>query len=327
MNVDRFNRCINYLRVAITDRCNLRCFYCMPHRGITQFGHSEILSYQEILRIVKTAAEIGFNKVRLTGGEPLVRRNVCDLVRQLAHIPQIKDLAMTTNGVYLNKMAVPLFDAGLKRINISLDTLNALNFYRITRHDRFDDVWKGLARAESVGFSPIKINMVVIRNVNDKEICSIARMSMEKPYMIRFIEYMPIGSDSRWRPDRFLPVSEMKRQLETIAPLQPVPRSTLDGPAERYRFASARGEICFIGAVSRHFCRSCNRFRLTPDGALRPCLMSDEEIDVKTPLRKGCSVEDLEALFHQAIALKPQRPPIPLHNDGAGGRMMSRIGG
>jgi len=299
----------------------------MPQKVIARYDHSEILTYEEILRIVQAAADIGITKVRLTGGEPLVRRNVCDLVRQLAHIPQIKDLAMTTNGVYLNKMAVSLFDAGLKRINISLDTLNALNFYRITRHNLFDDVCKGLARAESVGFSPIKINVVVIRNVNDKEICSIARMSMGKPYMIRFIEYMPIGSDSRWRPDRFFPVSEMKRRLETIAPLQPVPRSTLDGPAERYRFPSAQGEIGFIGAISKHFCHSCNRLRLTPDGKLRPCLMCDEEIDIKTPLRDGCSQRDLKALFHEAIALKPQRLSAPLHNGGADSRTMSRIGG
>lgn len=326
-NVDRFNRRINYLRVAITDRCNLRCFYCMPHKGVARYAHSEILTYEEILRIVKTAAGIGFDKVRLTGGEPLVRRNVCDLVHRLAGISEIQDLALTTNGVHLGQAAEQLFSAGLRRINISLDTLNPIKFYKITRSDKFKTVWKGISKAESVGFTPVKINVVVIRGVNDDEIGAFARLSLDRPYIIRFIEFMPIGPVSCWRLNRFMPVSEIKAKIEAIAPLEPVQQTRLDGPAERYRFPSAKGEVGFIGAISRHFCHSCNRLRLTPDGALRPCLMSDEEIDVKTPLRKGCSVQDLEALFHQAVALKPQRPPVALHNDATGARSMSRIGG
>ncbi|MCG6880700.1 MAG: GTP 3',8-cyclase MoaA [Deltaproteobacteria bacterium] len=326
-SVDRFNRHINYLRVAITDRCNLRCFYCMPHKGVVQYAHSEILTYEEILRIVQTAAKIGFNKVRLTGGEPLVRRGIHELVQRLSGIPEIDDLAMTTNGVYLDQTAERLFHAGLKRINISLDTLNPVKFYRITRTDKFNTVWKSISTAESTGFAPIKINVVVIRGVNDDEIGTFARLSLGKPYAIRFIEYMPIGCDNDWRPERFMSVSEIKARVETISTLQPVPQTHVDGPAERYRFASGRGEIGFIGAISRHFCRSCNRLRLTPDGTLRPCLMLDEEIDVKTPLRKGCTAQDLETLFHQAIALKPKRPPVPLCNSMGSGRMMSRIGG
>jgi len=326
-SVDRFNRRINYLRVAITDRCNLRCFYCMPNKGVVQYAHSEILTYEEILRIVQTAVEIGFNKVRLTGGEPLVRHGVHELVQQLASIPEIDDLAMTTNGVYLDQTAEQLFNAGLKRVNISLDTLNPIKFYRITRADKFNTVWKSISTAESTGFAPIKINVVVIRGVNDDEIGAFARLSLGKPYAIRFIEYMPIGCDNDWRPERFMSVSEIKARVETIATLQPVPRTHVNGPAERYRFASGRGEIGFIGAISRHFCRSCNRLRLTPDGTLRPCLMSHEEIDVKTPLRKGCTAQDLETLFHHAITLKPSRPPVPLRNDMGSGRMMSRIGG
>ena len=325
--VDQFNRRINYLRVAITDRCNLRCFYCMPKNGVSQYAHSEILTYEEILRIVQTAAGIGFNKVRLTGGEPLVRRNICDLVHRLAGISEIQDLAITTNGVHLDQTAEQLFNAGLRRINISLDTLNPIKFYKITRSDNFKTVLKSIYKAESVGFAPVKINVVVMRGVNDDELEAFARLSFDKPYIIRFIEFMPIGPVNCWQPNRFMPVSEIRAKIENIAPLESVPQIHLDGPAERYRFASARGEIGFIGAVSGHFCHSCNRLRLTPDGALRPCLMSDEEIDVKTSLRKGCSAEDLEALFHQAITLKPKRQPISLHNDNAGGRMMSRIGG
>ena len=325
--VDQFNRPIHYLRVAITDRCNLMCFYCMPHKRIAQYAHSEILTYEEILRIVQTAAEMGFNKVRLTGGEPLVRRNAHQLVRQLADTPEILDLAMTTNGVYLDQMAEQLYNAGLKRINISLDTLNPIKFYKITRSDKFKTVWKSIAKAAATGFSPIKINVVVMRGVNDDEIGAFSRLSLDKPYAIRFIEYMPIGGGNDWVPERFISASEIKAQVEAIAPLQPVPHSRMDGPAERYRFASARGEIGFIGAISQHFCGSCNRLRLTPDGTLRPCLMSDEEVDIKTPLRKGCSAQDLKALFHHAISLKQRRPPIPSHSDMGSGRMMSRIGG
>jgi len=326
-SVDRFNRPINYLRVAITDRCNLRCFYCMPKHGVAQYVHSDVLTYEEILRIVQAAAEIGVDKVRLTGGEPLVRRNVHQLIQQLAGLPGIDDLAMTTNGVYLDQMAERLLNAGLKRINISLDTLNPIKFYKITRSDKFKTVWKSISKAASIGFAPVKINVVVMRGVNDDEIEAFARLSLDGPYAIRFIEYMPIGGGNDWVPEKFMSVSEIKAQVETIAPLQPVPRTRVDGPAERYRFASARGEIGFIGAISRHFCGSCNRLRLTPDGALRPCLMSDEEIDIKTPIRKGCTAQDLETLFHQAIALKPRRPPVPLRNNMGRGRMMSRIGG
>ncbi|MCF8126910.1 MAG: GTP 3',8-cyclase MoaA [Deltaproteobacteria bacterium] len=327
ISVDRFNRRIDYLRVAITDRCNLGCFYCMPSKGVVQYAHSEILTYEEILRIVRTAAEIGFNKVRLTGGEPLVRRDVHELVQQLANIPELDDLGMTTNGVYFDQSAERLFYAGLKRINISLDTLNPIKFYKITRSDKFKTVWQSISKAESFGFAPIKINVVMMRGVNDDEIGAFARLSLEKPYAIRFIEYMPIGCDNDWRPERFMSVSEIKSRVETILPLQPVPRTRGDGPAERYRFPSGRGEIGFIGAISRHFCGSCNRLRLTPDGTLRPCLMSGEEIDVKTPLREGCTAKDLEALFHRAIELKPRRPPVPMRNHMGSGRMMSRIGG
>ncbi len=326
-SVDRFNRHINYLRVAITDRCNLRCFYCMPHKGVAQYSHSEILTYEEILRIVQTAAGIGFNKIRLTGGEPLVRRDVHQLVQQLATTPGIDDLAMTTNGIYLDQGAEQLFRAGLKRINISLDTLNPIKFYKITRSDQFKTVWKSITKAASTGFAPIKINVVVMRGVNDDEIKAFARLSLDKPYAIRFIEYMPVGCNNEWRQERFMSVSAIKERVESIATLKPVPRTRMDGPAERYHFDAARGEIGFIGAMSRHFCSSCNRLRLTPDGTLRPCLMLDEEIDVKTPLRKGCTAQDLETLFHQAIALKPKRPPVPLCNNMGSGRMMSRIGG
>ena len=327
MNVDRFSRCINYLRVSITDRCNLRCFYCMPLNGVEQFYHSEILSYEEIFLIVKTAAGIGFEKVRLTGGEPLVRRNVGELVKKLAGISEIADLAMTTNGVYLDKMALDLYEAGLTRINISLDTLNPFKFYKLTRRDEFDTVWKGIIKAKAVGFNPIKINVVVMRGVNDDELSTFARLTQEKPYTVRFIEFMPIGRSNSWRPGLFMPVSEMKAKIEEIDPLEHVPQSPADGPALRYRFPSARGEIGFIGAVSEHFCRSCNRLRLTPDGALRPCLMSDDELDVRTLLRKGCSESSLKAHFRKAIALKPRCQPLSLRNNISGGRMMSHIGG
>ncbi len=326
-NVDRFNRRIDYLRVAVTDRCNLRCFYCMPEGRIPLYRHSEILRYEEILHVIRAAVSVGITKVRITGGEPLIRRDICELVRQISQIPQIADLAMTTNGIFLDKMAAPLFDAGLKRINVSLDTLNPLTFFKITRCNRFEDVWKGLNRAASVGFHPIKINTVVVRNVNDMEIGSLARMSMGKAYNIRFIEFMPIGYLGQWQPDRFVSSNEMKKEIERIAPLIPVPRASMDGPADRYHFPASQGEIGFIGAVSQHFCSFCNRLRLTPDGKLRPCLMSDEEIDLKTPLRNGCTQTHLERLFHEAIASKPGRWSTPICEQSTTTRMMSRIGG
>ncbi len=326
-NVDHHNRKITYLRVSVTDRCNLRCMYCMPVKDLKLLNHGDILSYEEILKVLQAAAEIGIEKVRLTGGEPLVRRHFMHLVKSVCQVSGFKDVSITTNGVHLKEKAQELFDAGVHRINVSLDTLNPVKYAKIAGRDCFRDAWEGLQEAEAVGFSPIKVNVVAIRGMNDDELLEFARLSVRKPYHIRFIEYMPIGHDSRWKAEKYLSSDEIKSELETLGPLQKVLRSSLDGPAERYRFESARGEIGFISGLSHHFCPACNRLRLTADGKLRPCLFTDDELDIKTPLRNGCSREDLKRLFQEAIVRKPRQHPAKIRGKGAGRRPMSAIGG
>ena len=326
-NVDHHNRKITYLRVSVTDRCNLRCMYCVPVKDLKLLNHGDILSYEEILKVLQAAAEIGIEKVRFTGGEPLVRRNVVHLVECVCQVPGLKDVSITTNGVHLKQRAQEIFDAGVHRINVSLDTLNPKKYAKIAGRDHFHHVWEGVQEAEAVGFSPIKVNVVAIRGINDDELFAFAQLSVQKPYHIRFIEYMPIGHDSRWRPGKYIPADEVKSQLETFGPLRKVPRSKLDGPAERYRFESAKGEIGFISGLSHHFCPACNRLRLTPDGKLRPCLFADDEVDVKTPLRDGCSQEDLKTLFQEAIARKPRQHHAKTQGNRVGHRPMSAIGG
>ena len=326
-NVDPYNRKITYLRVSVTDRCNLRCMYCTPVKDLKLLDHAEILSYEEIVTLILAATDLGIRKVRLTGGEPLLRRNFVHLVESVCRIPEIEDVSITTNGVLLGEFCQPLFEAGLRRINVSLDTLNPLKYAKITRRECFDAVRRGLQVAEAVGFSPIKVNVVVMRGVNDDEVQRFADFSVRKPYHIRFIEYMPIGRDSVWAPERYVPSEETRSKVETSQRLHKIPRSIHDGPAERYKFQSAKGEIGFISALSHHFCPLCNRLRLTADGKLRPCLFSDDEVDIKSPLRNGCSHRDLIKVFQQAIARKPRRH----HAENPGNREclrpMSTIGG
>jgi cyclic pyranopterin phosphate synthase len=326
-NVDQHNRKITYLRVSVTDRCNLRCIYCMPVRDFKLLNHDDILRYEDIFRALQAAAEIGIEKVRLTGGEPLVRRNFVDLVECVCQIPGLKDVSITTNGVLLKKMAQEIFDAGVHRINVSLDTLNPEKYAKIAGRDCFHQVWEGLQETERVGFWPIKVNVVALRGINDDELFEFARLSVRKPYHIRFIEHMPIGHDTWWRPGTYMPVDEMKFQLATFGPLGKIPQSKLDGPAERYRFESAEGEIGFISGLSHHFCLTCNRLRLTADGKLRPCLFSDDELDIRTPLRNGCSQEDLKKLFHKAVSRKSRQHHAKSQGNRAGRRPMSAIGG
>jgi len=325
-NVDNYNRKITYLRVSVTDRCNLRCVYCLPVKNFKPLDCSDILTYEEILKAVEVATELGIKKVRLTGGEPLVRKGFVNFVASVCR-NGLEDVSITTNGVLLKEKAKGIFDSGVRRINVSLDTLNRLKYARITGRDCFDDVWKGLHEAEAVGFYPIKVNVVAIRGLNDDEFLRFAKLSIEKAYHIRFIEYMPIGHDSQWRLEKFISSHEIKTKLQSLGPLEPVPNSTCNGPARRYRFESAKGEIGFINAMSQHFCASCNRLRLTADGKLRPCLFADEEVDVKTPLRNGASQEDLKMLFRAAIARKPRQYHAEIEAGGEPLRPMSAIGG
>ena len=328
MLLDSYNRPINYLRMSLTDRCNLRCVYCMPEQGVPKLIHEDILTYEELLRLARLSVGLGIEKIRLTGGEPLVRKNIVDLIKALGKIPGIRDISLTTNGVLLAEQARALWEAGVKRINISLDTLNPQNFSRITRFEYFDRVWAGIQEAERIGFSPIKINVVALKGINDDEILAFGRLSFEKPYHIRFIEFMPVGPENGWSVERFLSSEDILKRLQVLGPLSPINGLGFDGPAKRMSYAGARGEIGLISPISEHFCPSCNRLRLTAEGLLRVCIFSDDETDLRTPLRNGASDAELETVIRAAISRKPREHPIemnPLPRKCQ--RQMSKIGG
>ncbi len=287
MLVDRCNRRITYLRVSVTDRCNLRCVYCMPPEGVSWQPHESIMRYEEIEKIIQIAAEEGIREIRLTGGEPLVRRNLADLVGMIAGIPGIEDISLTTNGVLLTDQALALKNAGLKRINVSLDTMDPEKYSKITRGGNIQRVFEGLQKAEDAGLDPIKINMVLLKGVNDGDIRQLAELSKDHRWEIRFIELMPVKNQQKWGEgfpdpeDMFLPVSQVKALLEPEG-LVPVEKKSGTGPAEIYAFPNARGTIGFINPLSESFCENCNRLRLTADGNLRPCLLSDVEVPLLT---------------------------------------------
>jgi cyclic pyranopterin phosphate synthase len=336
---DDFGRAINYLRISVTDRCNLRCVYCMPASGIQKTSHDAILRYEELALVVRAAAELGICKVRLTGGEPLVRLGLVDFVAEVARTPGIDDLSMTTNGTLLARHAAGLATAGLQRVNISLDTLRPDRFQQITRRGRLEDVLAGFEAAEAAGLAPIKFNTVVVRGLNDDEVVDLARRTREDGWHVRFIELMPIGTNVGWASDGVVPVAEMKHRIEkALGPLQPVHGPVGNGPARYYHLPCATGTsiargstiapgtIGFIGAQTEHFCPTCNRLRLTADGRLRPCLLSDAEIDLRGPLRAGAGLGTVKAILAEAIRSKPARhhlhealPPQA--------RSMSEIGG
>ena len=326
---DSYSRPINYLRVSVTDRCNLRCVYCMPAQGVPWRPPEQILRFEEIATVVRAAAELGIRKVRLTGGEPLVRLGIVELVRMLAPIPGIDDLSMTTNGALLDQFAHDLAAAGLKRVNISLDSLRAERFAAITRLGKLQQVLQGIEAAHRAGLEPVKINMVVIRDLNDDEVVDFARKTVSDGWNVRFIEWMPVGTREclgRGWMDGLVPAGEIKPRIEqALGTLQPVDGEG-SGPARYYRLPGANGTVGFITPVSEHFCFHCNRLRLTADGQLRPCLLSDDEIGLRAALRGGAGVEAIKALILQAIQRKPQRH----HLDQAGRpekRLMSEIGG
>lgn len=327
MLFDPYQRKINYLRISVTDRCNLRCRYCMPEEGLSLISHDEILTYEEILRIVRVFAKEGMSKVRLTGGEPLVRKGIVHFISRLSQMEEIKDLSLTTNGLLLKDFAEDLKRAGLKRVNISLDTLNREKFSQITRRNGYERVWQGIEEAMRVSLFPIKINMVAIKGLNDDEIEAFARLTLHHPLIVRYIEYMPSGNGDEWNDGEILTISEIKHRLEGMGKLIPIPSDQWDGPARRYRLEGAIGEIGLIGPVSDHFCGNCNRLRLTPDGKIRTCLFSDEEIDVKKFLRNGGSDEDVRKQLLLALQTKPEKHLINTHQFKKCQRNMSAIGG
>ncbi len=321
---DSYHRPVNYLRISVTDRCNLRCIYCMPAGGIsTLLAHDDILTYEEISVVAQAAAELGIVKLRLTGGEPLVRKGLPELVAMLAAIEGIDDISLTTNGVLLENYADELKEAGLHRVNVSLDSLCGDTFHRITRVGELDRVLRGIEAARGAGLNPVKTNTVVIRGINDDEVLDFARLTIEGDWHVRFIEYMPFTIDGGGE-DLLVPVEEIRRRIETLGELE----SSLPsggGPAKYFRLPGASGTIGFISPVSEHFCSVCNRLRLTADGKLRPCLFSDDEIDLLHPLRQGVTVGDIKLLIQKAVSRKPAG-----HRLKAGvtcERLMAQIGG
>jgi cyclic pyranopterin phosphate synthase len=324
--IDKYNRHLTYLRISITDRCNLRCTYCVPHDRIPRLSHEEILRYEEILRIVKIGVGLGISKVRITGGEPLVRKGVYEFLGRLSKIPGISEVTLTTNGVNLKNNLEKIKAAGIKRLNISLDTLNREKFRRITGKDAFHDVWQGIKAAGEDGFDPIKLNVVALRGTNDDELLDFAKLTFRFPYHIRFIEYMPIGK-SRMQFGPPLLVPDIMGQIRSIGQLVPIEKNADDGPAARFKFEGAPGELGFISALSHHFCGTCNRLRLTASGHLRPCLLSDHQLDLKTPLRAGRPYSELVELIRQAVKNKPSDHNLAINNPAGVSCQMSSIGG
>lgn len=326
--VDAYRRKIDYLRISVTDRCNLRCVYCMPPEGIDLIESADILRYEELLRIARVAIAHGVSKIRVTGGEPLVRKGIIDFLKSLSSIDGLEDLSLTTNGVLLKDYAQKLKDAGLKRVNVSLDSMKRDRFQKMTRGDNLQQVLDGLEEAQRVGLTPVKINMVVIKGFNDDEVVDFALMSKTKPYHVRFIEYMPFNTQEGWQRDKCLSAKELKEMIDRVEPLIPVTDTKGSaGPAKRYRFKDAPGEVGFISPVSEHFCGSCNRLRLTSDGKLRNCLFSDSEIDIRKALRDGSDDSVIEHLLFRAVAEKPEGHKINENVFKKCSRTMSLIGG
>jgi cyclic pyranopterin phosphate synthase len=324
---DGWAREIKSLRVSVTDKCNFRCRYCMPAEGLEWLPREEVLDYEEIVRLVRIMAGMGVEEVRLTGGEPLARRNLPELVRQLAPIRGVTDLSLTTNGVLLDRFAGPLVDAGLRRVNVSLDSLSHVRFAEITRRDALDRVLAGLEEAERYPeLSPIKINCVAIRGFTEQEVPALAELARRKPYVVRFIEFMPLDADEGWREDDVLTGGEIRALIEEHWPLEEIPAKP-SSTARRFRFADGAGEVGFVNPVSEPFCSSCDRIRLTADGQLRTCLFSRREWDLKAPLRDGSSDKEIEALIRWAVRHKELKHRINEPGFVRASRSMSQIGG
>jgi cyclic pyranopterin phosphate synthase len=326
MEKEAVPREINYLRMSITDRCQLRCFYCTYWQQWQKLPYREILNYEELLRIAGIAAKMGIRKVRVTGGEPLVRRGVVGFLHRLHQVPGIEKVCLTTNGVLLADLASALYDTGLRHLNLSLDTLRRERYREITGKDNLGEVLAGLERAETLGFRPLKINCVVMAGINDDELMELALLARDHPYQVRFIELMPTVSTGRWRR-HFLPMEEVRRCLAGLGPLEAVRHQATNGPAQIFRLPGFRGELGFITPMSSHHCQTCNRLRLTAAGALRPCLFGDNEIDVKNPLRQGASEGLLASVLAGAIRQKIGRPDCPPGDFPLHAASMVSIGG
>ena len=324
---DQYGRTIEYLRLSVTDRCNLRCRYCMPEEGVPPLGHDDILSYEEMLRVVQASLGLGIRKIRITGGEPLVRRGLVDFVAQLAALPGDPEITLTTNGLLLAELAGPLKAAGLRRVNVSLDTLRPDRFRSLTRRDGLEQVLAGVTAAEAAGLDPVKVNVIPLKGVNDDELLDFARLTLVHPWEVRFIEFMPISPDLELQSDDGLSMAEVEQQLQLLGALEPLPRRDSAGPARLFRISGAKGNIGLIPSVSGHFCPECNRLRVTADGRVRGCLFGNREIDLKGVLRGGSDESSLADLLRAAVCAKPEKHDIGSPGFRAPNRHMGSIGG
>jgi cyclic pyranopterin phosphate synthase len=325
--IDGHGRPIGDVRISVTDRCNFRCQYCMPAEGLPWLERTALLSYEEITRLVRLLAAMGVHDVRLTGGEPLVRRELWRLVESLAAIEDVHDLSLTTNGYLLERQVADLVRAGLRRVNVSLDSLAPDRFFQLTRRDSLHQVLQGLEAAQRhPELRPIKVNVVALKDFTEAEVLRFAEFARQHPYEVRFIEFMPLDADHAWTPDKVLPNADIVAMIDAVYPLEPVGRER-HGTARRYRFADGTGEMGFISPVSQPFCGDCNRIRLTAEGELRTCLFSMTETDLRGPLRAGATDADLEAIIRDAVWRKELKHHVNEPGFVQPARTMSRIGG
>ncbi|MFC1933849.1 GTP 3',8-cyclase MoaA [Chloroflexota bacterium] len=321
---DSWQRQINYLRISVTDHCNLNCIYCSVG-SIPRLPRSEILSYEELQRLVQVAASMGISKVRLTGGEPLLRPNLIELIQMISRIEGIDDISLTTNGTLLSKYATELREAGLKRVNVSLDTLKVDRFKHITGQDGLGEVLSGIEAARLAGLQPVKMNMVVLRGINDDEAIDFARMSISHEWHVRFIEFMPFGTPEAQALSS-ISTRETRERIESLGKLKPYTSKTGNGPARYCQLPGAKGTIGFISPMTEHFCKTCNRLRLTSDGQLRPCLLDDDEVNLKEALRNGADTDELKQLIQRAVAIKRERHHLS-EGFAPNKRSMTQLGG
>jgi GTP 3',8-cyclase len=326
MAIDRFGRNIHYLRISLTDHCNLRCIYCMPEDQ-TFRPNKDLMQDDEILLLTQLFAGLGFDKIRLTGGEPTVRAHIVDIVRGIASTPGIRSVSMTTNGLLLSRLAGPLAEAGLQRVNVSIDTLDPEKFKRLTRWGKLEDVWNGVVAAESAGLTPIKLNAVVVKGYNESDVVDLARLTLEHPWQIRFIEMMPFAGATDIQTGQVITAAEIQERIEdSLGDMEVANGGQLDGEARLFRLPGAKGDVGFISSVTNPFCASCTRARLTADGLLRLCLLREKEVDLLTPLRAGATLDDLRQIILDGVWDKPwghglADGVIPLN------RVMNQIGG
>lgn len=326
MAIDRFGRNIHYLRISLTDHCNLRCVYCMPE-DMTFRPNADLMQDDEILLLTKMFAGLGFDKIRLTGGEPTVRANIVDIVRGIASTEGIRSVSMTTNGLLLKKLSQPLVEAGLQRVNVSIDTLDPAKFKRLTRWGKLEDVWEGVLAAEKAGLAPVKLNAVVVKGYNEDDVVDLAGLTIAHPWQVRFIEMMPFAGATDLQINQVITMKQIQENIESeFGKLEVVNGGKLDGEAQVFHIKEAKGDVGFISSVTHPFCSACTRARLTSDGKLRLCLLREKEVDLLTPLRAGATLEELRKLILDGIWGKPwghglADGVIPLN------RVMSEIGG